>query len=96
MANKQKGRRRVSAAFFGMVVWLDKVREQRDQNDDRDRNAKQPKDDAFTHNCVSLCKFNASSGELKEQRSHSGKGAADSRFKRLSCRGALLVFLPSV
>jgi len=35
------------------VGWLDEVREQRDQNDDRDRNAKQPKDDAFTHNCVS-------------------------------------------
>ena len=79
-----------------MVEWLDEVREQRDQDDDRDRNAKQPKDDAFTHNCVSSCEFNISSGELKEQRSDYGKGAVDGRFKRLSRRGALLVFLPSV
>jgi hypothetical protein len=46
---------RAGGIFWDGVEWLDKVREDSDQDDDRDRNAKQPKDDALTHNCVSLC-----------------------------------------
>jgi hypothetical protein len=49
----------VPTAFFDrrFACWLDEVREQRDQHDDRNRHAKQPKNDASTHGVTPFLLF---------------------------------------